>query len=113
MSSIIVPDSGLVLGPDGMPTNRPPATVGLNLLEGLGGVDSLSAIAYIADLRRRRERIGEITVGPGQVTLGLLEEVALFNAASYRDDELTEIDKAQIIAAVRKRWRKAKKRQSK
>jgi hypothetical protein len=109
-AGIFLPGDKEVLGPDGAPVQMEARTVGLDLVEALGGDNVLDAIHKIQELRRLREPSGTIVVAPGQVTENLLIEVALFNAERYQGSELDESAARRITDAVKKRWRRAQKR---
>jgi hypothetical protein len=112
-SDLILPETGLVdaLG-QAITTN--PQPVGLDVYEATNGLDTLQAQAEIRRMRLARERLGRLVVAVGMVTPGLLEEVALFNAEAYAEQdaarELTPGEKETIRAAVTKRERKRARR---
>ena len=109
--SVVIPDPALVDGTgQALVHNAGPRTVGIDLLEGPNGDDSLTILRRIADLRARRIPVDTIVAEPGACTPAVMEAVALFNAEVYAAEELVETAKERIQAAVAKRERKNAKR---
>lgn len=112
-AGLIVPD-GRLLDARGQPmtptvTTGGSAAVGLDLYAMPGGTDTLTALATIADLRRRRITTGIICVEVDQVTAGLLVEIALFNREAYLERELDAAERAALEGAVRKKFVRTQK----
>jgi hypothetical protein len=95
-----------LVGPDGAPIQAEMPVVGINLYEADGGDTSAEIIKKIELMRAQRQPAGTLVAAPGQVTLGVLQEIELFNKEAYAGQELSESDKDTIRKAVARRQRK-------
>jgi hypothetical protein len=98
----------------GQPLTKAPATVGIDLYEGVGGDDTLTLLAKIASMTAKNERVGTLVAAPGAVTTTVLKAVSVFNAQQYAavaNRPFTDSDRWYVERAVDRRERKKRKAQ--